>query len=155
MSGEVVSIHIGKSAGKEMTELEEADLVAGSGIVGDRYYSGKGTFSEQLPSPDHELTLVAAEEISRFSESTGRDLAPGEVRRNVVTRGIELNDLVDREFAIAEVRARGIRLCEPCAHLAGLVAPEILPALVHKAGLRAAIVEGGTIRVGDRIETLA
>lgn len=154
MAGEVVSIHVGKSAGEEMTELEEAELVAGSGIVGDRYYSQTGTFSEQLPAPDHELTLVATEEISRFSESIGRDLGPGEVRRNVVTRGIELNDLVDKEFTIGKVRVRGIRLCEPCAHLAGLVAPEILPALIHKAGLRAAIVEGGTIRVGDRIETL-
>ena len=154
MTGEVVSIHISESAGKEMTAIEEAELVAGRGIAGDRYYSEAGTFSEHLPGADHELTLVAAEEISRFNESTGRDLGPGELRRNVVTRGIELNDLVDKEFTIGKVRARGMRLCEPCAHLAGLVASEILPGLVNKAGLRAAIVEGGTIRVGDPIQTL-
>ena len=154
MTGEVVSIHIGESAGKAMTEIEEAELVAGSGIVGDRYSSGTGTFSGQIPGPDHELTLVAMEEVARYNESTGRDLAAGELRRNLVTRGIELNDLVDKEFAIGEARARGIRLCEPCAHLAGLVGPEILPALLHRAGLRATIVSSGTIRIGDRIETL-
>jgi len=154
MKGELVSIHVCESAGKEMTEIQEAELVAGRGIVGDRYSSATGTFSEQLPGPDHELTLVAAEEVARFSESLGRDLGPGELRRNLVTRGIELNELVDREFTIGKARARGIRLCEPCAYLARLVGPEVLPALLHRAGLRATIVESGTIRPGDCIETL-
>ena len=151
MTGTVVSIHIGHDAGAAMTEIEEAELVAGRGIVGDRYYTKTGTFSKDLPDPDHELTLVANEEIAQFNATSDRAVSPGELRRNVVTRGIDLNELVDREFTIGTVRVRGIRLCEPCSYLAGLLGPEILPALVNRAGLRAGIVEGGTIRPGDRL----
>ena len=150
MTGTVVSIHIGHEAGAAMTEIEEAELVAGRGIVGDRYYTESGTFSKDLPDPDHELTLVADEEISQLNATGTLALSAGDLRRNVVTRGIDLNELVDREFTIGSVRVRGIRLCEPCSYLAGLLGPEILPALVNRAGLRAGIVEGGTIRPGDR-----
>ena len=151
MTGTVVSIHIGHDAGAAMTEIEEAELVAGRGIVGDRYYTESGTFSKDLPDPDHELTLVADEEISQFNATGDLALSAGDLRRNVVTRGIDLNELVGREFTIGPVRVRGIRLCEPCSYLAGLLGPEILPALVNRAGLRAGIVEGGTIRPGDRL----
>ena len=151
MTGTVVSIHIGHEAGAAMTEIEEAELVAGRGIVGDRYYTESGTFSKDLPDPDHELTLVADEEISQFNATGDLALSAGDLRRNVVTRGIDLNELVGREFTIGSVRVRGIRLCEPCSYLAGLLGPEILPALVNRAGLRAWIVEGGTIRPGDRL----
>ena len=152
MSGQVVSIHIGSDAGASLTEVAEAELVAGRGIVGDRYYAETGTFSPDAPDADHELTLVAVEEISAFNAATGRSLSSGELRRNIVTRGVDLNAFVGREFLVGSVRVRGIRLCEPCSYLAGLVGSEVLPALVHRAGLRAGIVEGGTIRVGDQLE---
>ena len=152
MTAVVESIHIGEAGGASMTEIAEARLVAGQGIVGDRYYGETGTFSQDLPDPDHELTLIAIEEIEAFNAATGRSLGAGELRRNVVTRGIDLNALVGKEFTVGTVRVHGIRLCEPCSYLASLLGPDILPALVHKAGLRAGIVEGGTIRAGDRLE---
>ena len=73
-------------------------------------------------------------------------------RRNVVTEGIELNELVGVQFRVGEVMLEGIRLCEPCAHLASLVAKEVLPELVHRAGLRAKIISGGTIKSTDRVD---
>ncbi len=155
MTGKVLSIHIAACGTSDMTEISEATLVAGRGIVGDRYHAETGTFSEQLEGPDHELTLIAAEEIARFCDSTGQTLGAGELRRNVVTQGIELNDLVGKEFTLGEVRARGMRLCEPCSHLAALVSPDVLPALVHRAGLRVAILEGGTVRPGDTVAAIS
>jgi MOSC domain-containing protein YiiM len=72
-------------------------------------------------------------------------------RRNIVTDGVSLNDLVGKEFYVGEVRIRGIRLCEPCSYLAKISFPEILKGLVHKGGLRAQILSEGLIRVGDTI----
>ena len=152
MTGTLKSIHIATGAGAEMRSVEEGALVAGRGIAGDRYHDGIGEFSPDPPDPDHELTLVAWEEIEEFNRSASTALQPGELRRNLVTQGIALNALVGREFKIGGARVRGIRLCEPCRYLANLIGPEIRPALVHKAGLRAGIVEGGTVRVGDSVE---
>ena len=78
-------------------------------------------------------------------------LAPGEARRNVVTRGIDLNALVGRRFRVGDAECVGRRLCEPCAHLQRLTHPGILRDLVHRGGLRADILEGGAIRVGDTV----
>jgi MOSC domain-containing protein YiiM len=64
---------------------------------------------------------------------------------------VPLNHLVDKEFHVGEVRLRGVRLCEPCQHLAGLTQPRVLPALVHRGGLRAEILTDGYIRTGDPI----
>ena len=81
-------------------------------------------------------------------------IAPGDARRNVVTRGVALNHLVGREFRVGGVRLRGVRLCEPCSHLEGLTRPGVLDGLVHRGGLRAQILTEGEIRVGDPIEPL-
>jgi len=78
-------------------------------------------------------------------------IAPGEARRNVITRGTPLNHLVGREFVVGSVRLRGIRLCEPCSHLEGLTRRGVLAGLIHRGGLRAQILVGGEIRVGDPI----
>jgi len=77
---------------------------------------------------------------------------PPRPRRSVVTRGVDLNGLVGEEFRVGEVLLRGARPAEPCAHLARLAGEEVLPGLVHRGGLRAEIVAGGTLRVGDAVE---
>jgi MOSC domain-containing protein YiiM len=154
MQGVVVSIHIARHAGSRLVAVPEAQLVAGRGILGDRYHDGAGEFSPATPDPDHELTLIASEEIARFNAESGLRLSPGEFRRNVVTRGVALNDLIGREFALGEVLVRGIRLCEPCAYLARLTGREILDGMVHRAGLRAGIVRSGRLLVGDGVETI-
>lgn len=139
-----------------MREIREAELEAGRGIVDDRYHAAKGTFSEQLKGqPDSQITLIEAEQIDRFNLSTGMQLSYGELRRNIVTMNVDLNGLVGVRFRVGEVVLEGIRLCEPCAYLAKRVTKEVLPEMVHRAGLRARIVTGGKIKTGDAIQDRA
>jgi len=152
MNGYIKAIYIASGSGKPMASVASAELVAGRGIAGDRYYSDSGTFSDKLKDlPDKELTLIESEQIEQFNSNREYSLDYGAFRRNIVTQGIQLNDLVGTEFSIGNVRLRGLRLCEPCAHLAKLTIPEILPDMVHKAGLRAAILSSGTISVNEII----
>jgi MOSC domain-containing protein YiiM len=138
-----------------MTAVDEAALEAGRGLVGDRYHRGNGTFSEDLKGqPDSEITLIESEEIERFNRDHGQSLGYGEARRNLVTSGVRLNDLVGRRFKVGGAELEGVRLCEPCAHLARTVNPRVLPGLVHRAGLRARIVEGAAVRPGDGVAAL-
>lgn len=151
MSGTVRNIHISPEAAAAPVAVEQVNAVAGRGLEGDRYFNKTGTYSE-TPGSGREVTLIAIEEIEALARDTGIDLQPGESRRNITTRGVALNDLVDKDFRIGAVILRGTRLCEPCAHLEATVAkPGILKSLVHRAGLRCDIVSGGTIRVGDDV----
>lgn len=136
-----------------MRTPNEARLVAGEGIVGDRYYMGAGKFSPTPQQPDHEITLIESEQVERFNAESGANLEPSELRRNLVTSGVRLNELVDREFRVGDARLMGIRLCEPCSHLSGLTHPGVLRGLVHRCGLRARIVRGAVIRVGDEVSS--
>lgn len=123
----------------------------GKGLEGDRYFSGSGTFSPRPQKPDFEVTFVEGEKIAAFARESGLPFNSLLARRNIVTEGVSLNDLVGEEFWVGEVRMRGVRLCEPCNHLAKASFPEILKGLIHKAGLRAQIISEGRIRVGDLI----
>jgi MOSC domain-containing protein YiiM len=135
-----------------MEPVEEATLDPGRGLVGDRYYREAGTFSEKLKGTrDSEITLIESEEIERFNEEQNLALGLGDLRRNIVTRAVRLNDLVGRRFRLGDALLEGLRLCEPCAHLARTVTPQVLPGLVHRAGLRACILSGGTVKRGDAV----
>ncbi len=149
----VVSLYISEFASAPMIEQNQVELEAGKGIVGDRYYNGNGTFSEKLAGlPDVELTLIESEAVEQFNKEHGYSFSAGDFRRNIVTKGIRLNDLEGKVFQIGSVRLRGVRLCEPCAHLAGILTSDIMPAMVHKTGLRAQIVSGGRLSVGDDVQ---
>ncbi len=148
--GQVVSIHIAADAEGPMESLSEVRAIPGLGLEGDRYFEQKGTFSK--PQPDRELTLIEVEAIEALRHELGVDLEPGLARRNVVTRGVPLNHLVGREFWVGEVKVRGIKLCEPCSHLARLSHSALLPGLVHRGGLRAQILTEGMVRVGEVIK---
>lgn len=151
MPGTLHSICMAAASRAEPEMVSEALLVAGAGIVGDRHYQ------EENPSPEQELTLIAAEEIDRFNERTGLDVPHAAVRRNLITVGIALNDLVGVRFNVGEAEVEGIELCEPCAVVgrllaSGVIEPrDVIRELRHRGGLRARIVTGGTIRVGDEI----
>ena len=151
-SGTVESIHIAARAEEPTRALEAVSVVAGRGIEGDRYFreGGDGTFHE-AEKTGQDLTLVEAEAIEGLAADTGIELAPGEARRNVVTRGVSLNDLIGRRFVVGEVEAVGNRLCDPCSHLQKLTQPGVLKGLAHRGGLRADVVRGGAIRVGDEL----
>jgi MOSC domain-containing protein YiiM len=148
--GQVISINIADAAEAPMQSVNEARAVPGRGLEGDRYFNGTGTFSK--PSPDRELTLIEAEAVEAMKRELDVDYGLGDSRRNVVTRGAPLNHLVGKEFWIGEVKARGLRLCEPCKHLQKLSQEKVLPGLVHRGGLRAQILSEGTIRVGEPIK---
>ena len=144
-SGTLDGIWITASAGQPLRSLQMVRAVAGQGLAGDRHVLGTGTFPSGLPGSA--LTLIEAE----VCESFDPPVRPDEHRRNLVTRGVELNGLVGREFMIGQVRCRGMRLCEPCRVMDGYASRPLLRALVHRGGLRADILDDGEIHVGDRI----
>lgn len=151
MSGIVVSIHIAPVAEAALKAVESVRAVPGRGLEGDRYFTRRGTYSPK-PMPDRDLTLIEEETLEALARDDGIALAPGESRRNITTRGVALNHLVQREFIVGEVRVRGLRLCDPCGHLERLSQPGVRKALIHRGGLRCQILTEGMIRVGDVIE---
>ena len=134
-----------------MALCQEVRAVPGKGLEGDRYFLGGGTFSPQPQKPDFELTLIEQERIEAFAKESGRPFNALHARRNLVTEGVALNDLVGEEFWIGDVRIRGTRLCEPCNYLAKISFPETLKGLIHQAGLRAQILSEGVIHIGDLV----
>ena len=147
--GSVVSISIAP-AGSEPTRLvDEARAIAGRGLEGDRYCKPAG---ERWEDPGKEITLIGVEAIDAMSRESGVELEYKDARRNIITRDVPLNDLIDREFTVGDVRVKGIRLNEPCQHLAGLTDQKVLKGLVHRGGLRAQILNDGQIRVGDTVQ---
>jgi hypothetical protein len=144
-AGTLAGIYVAAAAGELAASVDSVRALAGKGLDGDRHVAGTGTFPSFLPGSA--LTLIEAEVCGSFDPP----LAPSEHRRNLVTRGIDLNGLVGREFTIGSVRCRGMRLCEPCTVVQGYASRPVLRALVHRGGLRADILEDGELRVGDEI----
>jgi MOSC domain-containing protein YiiM len=134
-----------------MRLLEVAHAVAGRGFEGDRYAAGAGTFSPRADRrPGHDLTLLAAEVIDELT-AAGVVVDFAATRRNVLTRGIDVNALVGRAFRIGDVLCEGRRLCEPCVHLDRLSGPGLLRPLIHKGGLRVDVRTDGDIALGAQI----
>jgi MOSC domain-containing protein YiiM len=120
-----------------ISETEAVEATAGGGLDGD--YHG-------------DLTLIAAEALEALAKETGIYLSGADTRRNVLTRGIDLNALVGRRFTVGGVEAVGAELAEPCTKLRRLTSePGVLRGLVHRGGLRADVVSGGRIAVGDPV----
>jgi MOSC domain-containing protein YiiM len=148
--GTVISINIARSDGAPMQSVAEARAVPGKGLEGDRYYHQTGTFWKD--EPDFEVTLIEAEAFEAMKRESGLDLDPSTGRRNIVTRDVPLNHLVGQDFRVGEVTFRGVRLCEPCKHLAKISErPGILGGLIHRGGLRAQILTDGVIKAGDAV----
>jgi MOSC domain-containing protein YiiM len=147
--GVVAALMIGLERKEPMISVPEVRAIAGAGLEGDRYCRERGTFSKKLPS--NQITLIEAEALEAAERDYGIELTAEESRRNVLTCGMALNHLVGREFQIGEVRLRGLKLCEPCTHLQQLTAKAVLKALRHRGGLRAEIMGGGVIKVGEKI----
>jgi MOSC domain len=144
-AGAVEAICVASTAGEPPEMLQSTAAIAGKGLEGDRHVAGTGTFPSGLPGSA--LTLIEAE----VCESFDPPLRPGEHRRNVVVRGIDLNALVGHDFTIGAVRCRGMRLCEPCTVVQRYADRPVLRPLVHRGGLRADILVGGLVSVGDPV----
>lgn len=143
--GRVEQLLVAPAAGEPARTVPTVRALPGEGLEGDRHVAGTGTFPSGLPGSA--LTLIEAEVCESFEPP----LAADEHRRNVVTRGIELNRLVGHEFMVGDVRCRGMRLCEPCTVVERYAARPVLRALVHRGGLRADILEEGVISTGDTV----
>jgi len=150
MPATVAAIYISPSATVLPQAVTEAEACAHRGLVGDRYFEGGGTFSDWEPKgPGRELTLIESEVLTEIG------LSAAEARRNIVTAGLRLNDLVGKRFRIGTVLVEGIRLCPPCAHLDKVTGKSLLKPLADRGGLRADILSDGVIRVGDAITCIA
>jgi MOSC domain-containing protein YiiM len=143
--GEVVAVYIGPERQRPQP-VERVQAHAGKGLAGNRYYWVDGA----APA-GNALTLIEAEALQAFQSETGIELTAQASRRNVLTRGIDLNALVGKRFRVGDVECEGVELCEPCAHLASLTHPGVLRGMVHRAGLNADILTDGEIAVGDAV----
>jgi MOSC domain-containing protein YiiM len=150
-AGEIVFIQISPKAGEKLVSVQEVRAVAGEGLEGDRYFKKVGTYSSR-PGGGRQVTLVELESVEALKRDFKIVLEPTQTRRNIVTRGVPLNHLVGRQFRIGrDVVLQGVRLCEPCDYLESLTLSGVRESLIHRGGLRADIISGGTIRVGNRV----
>ncbi len=147
--GQLVAICLTDRKAAPLGRAERAEAVAGRGLSGDRYFLNEGTFSK--PGADREVTLIESEALEALGRECAIALQPEQARRNLVTRDVPLNHLVEREFLIGDVLLKGIRLCEPCGHLEKLTVKGVQDGLHHRGGLRAQVVRGGVLRSGDVI----
>ena len=152
INGKVESIYIARERGGPTVLVNQVHVVPGKGIEGDRYYRESGT-SEAPTEAGFEITLTEIEAIESMRDDEGIDITPEKTRRNIITRGVALNDLVGCLFYIGKIQLRGVRLCEPCNKLASRTDSRILPAMVHRGGLRCEIITEGIIRLNDVVNT--
>jgi MOSC domain-containing protein YiiM len=147
VSGIVEQIAISPDPDGVPAPTERVRARAGRGLEGEYHLS-------EDPEAGQPLTLIAAEALEALRADTGIELSHEESRRNVLTRGIDLNALVGRRFSVGEVECEGIELCEPCNGLAGLTERGVLRGLVHRGGLRADILSDGEIAAGDTVRAV-
>lgn len=171
--GVVLALHLTAKAGAAMKSVTEVAAVADRGLVGDRYYESTGRYSDrpQEPgaptergahrksadsdaakpvAPKRQVTFIASEDLAAL-DTEGIELTAAESRRNVLSGGVKLLELIGRRFSVGGAVCEGIEECTPCSYLESLTRPGVLKALSGRGGLRARIVSGGTIRVGDRM----
>lgn len=147
--GRVVSIFIAPRAAGEMVSASQVRALADRGLEGDRFLRDSWA---KLNRPDKAVSLIEAETLQVAAAELGVESLAQKSRRNIVTRGVPLVELLHREFIVGSVRLRGLRLFEPCGHLVKLSGlPGIFKALEHRSGLKAAILSDGLIRVDDPI----
>ena len=149
MIGTVSALYIGPEHGAPQHSIDRAELRVGTGMVGDRHAGADGGV----------VSLIEASAIERVNAETGLKISTADTGRNIETRGVDLNALVGARFELGEALLECFELCEPCVSLgarlstAGVSAPDIVKALAHGAGIRARVIRGGSIRVGDPVGT--
>jgi MOSC domain-containing protein YiiM len=145
-------ICVAPRAGAAMQSLPQIEVIAGVGLLADRYATKTGFYSPRPTDPGaREVTLFEAEALDALKAEHGIELGPTEHRRNLTVRGIRLMDLLGQRFRVGEVLLEGVKDCPPCDHLQKLVRKPVLEPLLERGGLRARVLESGTIRVGDGI----
>jgi MOSC domain-containing protein YiiM len=151
MPARLIAICIASVAAGVMRSLEEVEAVAGAGLAGDRYALSAGTFQNPSDAEPKHVTLIEQETLEAVRRDYQFEISHAMTRRNLLVEGAPLNHWVGKTFAIGDVLIRGLELCEPCRHLQKLSGPEVFKPLIHRGGLRAEIVRGGMLRVGQAL----
>ncbi len=147
--GSVAGIFVAPNSADEMVSLQKVRAFADGGLEGDRFLRESWNAVQR---PDKAVTLIESEVLDLAAHELGLPSIAAKTRRNIVTHGVPLIDLLHCEFTIGGVTMRGVRLFEPCGHLVKVSKlPGIFKALDHRSGLKAAILSDGVISVGDRI----
>ena len=150
-TGNVIGIYISPHRGEPTVSVEHVHVIPGKGIEGDRYFQTPG-MKDALTRTGRQLTLIEQESIEAMCQD-GVQISPGETRRNLITQGIALNDLVGKRFFVGQIELLGIRLCEPCDYLASRTDPRVKQSMAHRGGLRVDILSEGYIHINDFITT--
>ncbi|WP_440909211.1 MOSC domain-containing protein [Candidatus Pelagibacter sp.] len=144
----VFKLGITKDSNKEIEEVSSIDVLANKGVVGDRHF-------DEYNDPYNQLTLIEAENIDYYNTKYGLDIPYKDFRRNVVTKGIQLNDLIGKKIKIGNVEVEGIDLCRPCRHLTEVLnQSNILKEFLRKGGLRCQILNSSKINIDDEIKVI-
>src|SRR5438067_6177793 len=151
--GKLLAIAIARQAKGPMENILSIEVVEGEGLRGDRYGAGIGAaqFTGRR-RPENEVALMAREAIEAADDEFDYPIEHLDTRRNLLTGKVPLNDLVGKTFRIGErVVLKGLELCEPCGYLEKRTFTGIKVALKHRGGLRCCVIQGGEIRVGEKI----
>jgi MOSC domain-containing protein YiiM len=150
--GVVRSLHTTPRAFLPMASCASIELIAGQGIVGDRYMIGRETgFYSHKPEEGRQITLFERETLEALARDAKIQLGPEDHRRNVTVEGVPLNHLVGRRFWLGATLLEGTRLSTPCRHIEEILGKPVFDPLVHRSGLNCRILQGGTVHVGDRL----
>ena len=145
----VFKLGITSNNNKKIEEVESIEVLANKGVVGDRHF-------DNYNDPYCQLSLIEAENIDEYNLKFGLNIPYLDFRRNIITKGIKLNDLVGKKLSIGNVEVEGIDLCRPCRHLTEMLDQEnILKEFLRKGGLRCQILSSSQIKVGDTIKVLS
>ena len=144
----IIKIGFTKDHNKEIIETNEIELVAGKGVIGDRHF-------KDYNNPYNQLSIIESESIDEYNLKYNLDTPYLNFRRNIVSRGIELNDLVEKKISIGNVKLEVIDLCRPCRHLSEkLGRNEIIKEFLRKGGIRCQIINDGKISLFDQIKII-
>ncbi len=154
MNGRLLDIYYASEKGTPMECASTIEAIAGRGLAGDRYERAAGTYSHYPGA--HDVTLFEIEAAWDFERFSGIALHPAQTRRNLITEGVCLSDLIDREFTIGPVRLRGLRPCPPCSYLSQMLGlPILLRGLARSGGIYASVIHGGELTIGDAVSPVS
>ena len=144
----VFKIGVTKINNQAIQEVEEINLLAGKGIIGDRYF-------DENNEDRNQLTLIEKENIDYYNEKFNLKIPYIDFRRNIITKGIKLNDLIGKKLVIGKIELKGIDLCRPCKSLQkNLGQDNIIKEFLRKGGLRCEVLTSANVKVDDEITAL-
>ena len=144
----VFKLGITDSNNKKINEVNSIEVLANKGIIGDRHFS-------EYNDPYCQLSLIESENIDYYNSKYRLDIPYLDFRRNIITQGVRLNDLIGKKIQIGQVLLEGIDLCRPCKHLTEILNQDnIIKEFLRRGGLRCQILSSSKINVGDEIKVL-